>query len=127
MDNSFEVRIADRRGFGAAPTNDGLTLVVGGWPTEEYKANRHDVEGNWMQGLDLDSRVGERSGPHPRDEVLGHVGAELLPQAVRTGWALVGDAGYNKDFITAMGITDASVRRTPAGGLHDAGREHGRL
>jgi flavin-dependent dehydrogenase len=23
------------------------------------------------------------------------------------GWALVGDAGYNKDFITAMGILDA--------------------
>jgi 2-polyprenyl-6-methoxyphenol hydroxylase-like FAD-dependent oxidoreductase len=23
------------------------------------------------------------------------------------GWALVGDAGYNKDFITAQGITDA--------------------
>ena len=23
------------------------------------------------------------------------------------GWALVGDAGYNRDFITAMGISDA--------------------
>ena len=23
------------------------------------------------------------------------------------GWALVGDAGYNKDFITAQGISDA--------------------
>jgi flavin-dependent dehydrogenase len=23
------------------------------------------------------------------------------------GWALVGDAGYNKDFITAQGIQDA--------------------
>jgi len=23
------------------------------------------------------------------------------------GWALVGDAGYNRDYITAMGITDA--------------------
>ena len=23
------------------------------------------------------------------------------------GWALVGDAGYNKDFITAQGIIDA--------------------
>ena len=26
------------------------------------------------------------------------------------GWALVGDAGYNKDFITAMGITDAFLQ-----------------
>src|SRR5688572_1744783 len=27
--------------------------------------------------------------------------------ALRPGWALVGDAGYNKDFITAQGILDA--------------------
>jgi hypothetical protein len=27
--------------------------------------------------------------------------------ALRPGWALVGDAGYNKDFITAQGIMDA--------------------
>ena len=26
------------------------------------------------------------------------------------GWALVGDAGYNKDFITAQGITDAFLQ-----------------
>lgn len=34
-----------------------------------------------------------------------------MPNYFRTpygpGWALVGDAGYNRDFITAQGITDA--------------------
>jgi 2-polyprenyl-6-methoxyphenol hydroxylase-like FAD-dependent oxidoreductase len=34
-----------------------------------------------------------------------------VPNYFRTpfgpGWALVGDAGYNKDFITAQGISDA--------------------
>lgn len=30
-----------------------------------------------------------------------------LPQPFGPGWALVGDAGYTKDFITALGISDA--------------------
>src|SRR4029079_17059485 len=60
IDNCFEVHARDERGFAAAPTNDGLTLVVGGWPTAEYEANRHDVEGNWMKALDLTPEFGER-------------------------------------------------------------------
>ena len=30
-DGNFEVHIRPNRGFGAAPTHDGLTIVVGGW------------------------------------------------------------------------------------------------
>ena len=30
-----------------------------------------------------------------------------LGSEARLGWALVGDAGYNRDFITAQGISDA--------------------
>jgi len=37
------------------------------------------------------------------------------------GWALVGDAGYNKDFITAQGISDAfRDAELCAGALHRA-------
>ena len=37
------------------------------------------------------------------------------------GWALVGDAAYNKDFITAQGISDAfrDAERLAATALHD--------
>lgn len=38
-----------------------------------------------------------------------------MPNYFRTsyspGWALVGDAGYNKDLITAQGITGAFAKR----------------
>ena len=40
--------------------------------------------------------------------IPGHGGpAELLPEPYGAGWALVGDAGYHRDFITGLGITDA--------------------
>ena len=45
----------------------------------------------------------------------------LLPQPYGPGWALVGDAGYHKDPITAQGISDAfrdadcSPRRSTTG------------
>ena len=108
MDGRFEVHVGDRRGFGAAPTNDGLTLVVGGWPTEEYEANRHDVEGNWMKALDLAPEFGERVRAATRESrFAGTSVPNYFRKPYGPGWALVGDAGYNKDFITAMGITDA--------------------
>ena len=33
--------------------------------------------------------------------------SDLFRKPYGPGWALVGDAGYNKDFITAQGIQDA--------------------
>ncbi|MCA1700619.1 MAG: hypothetical protein LC790_17635, partial [Actinobacteria bacterium] len=38
---------------------------------------------------------------------VGTAVANYFRQPSGPGWALVGDAGYNKDFITAQGITDA--------------------
>ena len=43
----------------------------------------------------------------PRESASSARRWQLLPQAIRTRMALVGDAGYNKDFITAHGIHDA--------------------
>ena len=108
MDGRFEVYARDGRGFGVAPTNDGLTLVVGGWPTEEYEANRHDVEGNWYKALDLAPEFGERVRAATREaRFAGTSVPNYFRKPFGPGWALVGDAGYNKDFITAMGISDA--------------------
>jgi 2-polyprenyl-6-methoxyphenol hydroxylase-like FAD-dependent oxidoreductase len=108
MDGRFEVYARDRRGFGVAPTNDDLTLVVGGWPTEEYEANRHDVEGTWMRALDEAPEFGERVRAATREtRFSGTSVPNYFRKPYGPGWALVGDAGYNKDFITAMGISDA--------------------
>ena len=90
------------------PTNDDLTLIVGGWPYAEFEENKKDVEGNYMKMFDLVPAFAERMRSAKREaRFVGTAVAELLSQAVRPGWALVGDAGYNKDFITAQGITDA--------------------
>ena len=96
------------RGFAAWPTNDGLTLVIGGWPYAEFERNRKDVEGNWMAMFDLAPEFGERIRAARREErIVGTAVANYFRRPYGAGWALVGDAGYNKDFITAQGIQDA--------------------
>jgi 2-polyprenyl-6-methoxyphenol hydroxylase-like FAD-dependent oxidoreductase len=108
MNGRFEVYIRENRAFAAWPTNDDLTLVIGGWPIAEFEANRTDVEGNYLKMLELAPAFADRIRSATRQARL--VGT-AVPNYFRTpygpGWALVGDAGYNKDFITGQGIHDA--------------------
>ena len=96
------------RGWGVMPTNDGLTLVVVGWPMAEAAAFKADVEANYLKTLELAPAFAERVRAATRVDRF-HQGA--VPNYFRTpygpGWALVGDAGYNKDPITGQGISDA--------------------
>lgn len=104
----FEVYSRPNRAFAAWPTNDGLTLVVGGWPYSEFEANKKDVEGNWMKLFDLVPSFAERIRAAKREErFVGTAVPNYFRKPFGPGWALVGDAGYNRDFITAFGITDA--------------------
>lgn len=107
--DGFEAYIRDRRGFGIFPTNDGLTLLVAGWPIDEFKANKHDVEGNYLKALELAPDVAERIRAGTRVERFRGSGdlANFFRRPFGPGWVLVGDAGYHKDPITAQGITDA--------------------
>jgi len=108
MNGTFEIYVRHQRGWGAIATHDGLTMIVGGWPYAEFDANRHDVEGNWLKMLEQAPEFAERVRSAKREAKF--VGA-ALPNFFRKpygpGWALVGDAGYNKDPITAQGILDA--------------------
>jgi flavin-dependent dehydrogenase len=96
------------RGWGMMPTNDDLTLIVVGWPTAEATAYKSDPEGNFLKTLELAPDVAERVRHATREDRF-HGGS--VPNYFRTpfgpGWALVGDAGYTKDPITAQGISDA--------------------
>jgi 2-polyprenyl-6-methoxyphenol hydroxylase-like FAD-dependent oxidoreductase len=108
MDGRFEVYARERRGFAAAPTNDDLTLVVGGWPFAEREANQGDIEGTWMRIFDQAPEFKERlQGAHRESPVVGTAVPNRFRVPYGPGWALVGDAGYERDFITAQGITDA--------------------
>jgi flavin-dependent dehydrogenase len=106
--NAFEVYSYPHRGFAAWPTNDGLTLVVGGWPMAEFEANKNDVEGHWMKMIELSPGLAARLHAGKREaKFVGTPVANYFRKPYGPGWALVGDAGYNRDYITAMGITDA--------------------
>ncbi|MGH2759966.1 MAG: oxidoreductase, partial [Actinomycetota bacterium] len=107
-DGCFEVHARPERGWAVMPTNDDLTLIVGGWPIAEFEANRHDVEGNYMKMFELEPEFAERvRGAKREARFVGTNVANYFRKPFGPGWALVGDAGYNKDFITAQGITDA--------------------
>jgi flavin-dependent dehydrogenase len=96
------------RGWGTFPTNDGLTLVVLGWPYAAAQQYKSDVEGNFLATLELDPAVAERVRSATRvAPFLGGAVDNLLRKPYGPGWALVGDAGYDRDPITAQGITDA--------------------
>jgi len=106
--DTFEAYSRPGRGWAVCPTNDGLTLVIGGWPHAELAEHRNDIEATLMAAFELSPAFAERIRDAKREERL--VGASV-PNYFRTpfgpGWALVGDAGYCRDFITAQGITDA--------------------
>lgn len=108
MDGRFVTYIRPMRGFAAWPTNDGLTLVVAGWPFAEFEANKSNIEGNFLKSIDLAPPFAERLRAAKREErFAGAAVVNYFRKPFGPGWALVGDAGYNKDFITAQGITDA--------------------
>lgn len=104
----FETVIRPYRGWGAAPTNDGLTMVVVGWPQAEAAAYKADVEANFFKTLELAPEFYERVRAGTReDRFYGGGVPNFFRRPFGPGWALVGDAGYTRDPITAQGITDA--------------------
>jgi flavin-dependent dehydrogenase len=97
---------------GIIPTNDGQVCVWAGLPAERFADERRH------SGLaDLFARVLAEAAPEaaalvartePIGALRGFPGTPgYLRRAAGPGWALVGDAGYFKDPLTAHGITDA--------------------
>jgi 2-polyprenyl-6-methoxyphenol hydroxylase-like FAD-dependent oxidoreductase len=108
MGGRFETYVRPDRGFAAWPTHDDLTLLVGGWPFAELEANRGDVEGNFLRMLEMAPAFADRVRAARREaRFAGAAVHNYFRTPYGPGWALVGDAGYNKDFITAQGISDA--------------------
>jgi acyl-CoA-binding protein len=93
----------------AFPTNDGLVCTFIEWPRDEFETFRSDVEGNFLQTLELAPELAERIRRGRRARHF--VGTADLPNFFRKpygpGWALVGDAGHHKDPCGGYGISDA--------------------
>ena len=106
--DGMETVIRPERGWGALPTNDGLTLLVVGWPYAESAAYKSDVEGNYLKTLELAPDFAARvHGAKREARFAGGAVPNYFRRPFGPGWALVGDAAYDKDPITAQGISDA--------------------
>lgn len=105
-----ELHGGSHQGAAALPTHDGLAMVAVVVPRERLAEFRRDPEGNALGVLsEVAPRLAEKADGGRREERV--YGMSRLPNFFRKpfgeGWALVGDAGYCKDPITAMGISDA--------------------
>jgi flavin-dependent dehydrogenase len=108
MAGRFESYDRPARGFAAWPTNDDLTLVIAGWPFREFAANRNDLQGNYLATLRTVPAFAERlRSARQETRLVGTAVPNYFRKPYGPGWALVGDAGYNTDFITGQGIQDA--------------------
>jgi 2-polyprenyl-6-methoxyphenol hydroxylase-like FAD-dependent oxidoreductase len=124
--DDIELYVRDHHAFGGAPTHDGLHLVMVNWPASEFADVRSDIEGHVWRALASAPDFARRVRAGRREEKW--YGSAGVPGYFRkpygNGWALVGDASYNKDPITAQGMTDAfidaeSLTRAVAAGLRD--------
>jgi 2-polyprenyl-6-methoxyphenol hydroxylase-like FAD-dependent oxidoreductase len=114
VDGRFEAYDRAGRAWAAWPTHDDLTLVVVSWPFEEYDTNKRDIEHHYLESVERAPAFADRVRAATREErFLGTAVPNFFRKPFGPGWALVGDAGYNRDFLTAQGISDA---------FHDAER-----
>ena len=112
--DDIELYVRDHCAFGGAPTNHGLHLVMVNWPTGDFPRVRADIDGHVWRALEKSSdflaRV--RQG-HREDKWYGTAGVPgYFRKPYGRGWTLVGDASYNRDPITAQGISDAFIDAT---------------
>jgi flavin-dependent dehydrogenase len=91
------------------PTHDAMACIAAGGPIEAFQEFRKDVEANFFKILEMTPDIAERARAGKREERFQ--GTADQPNFFRKpygpGWALVGDAGYHRDFVTGLGITDA--------------------
>jgi flavin-dependent dehydrogenase len=99
----------DDLGILAFPTHWGQTCLAVGGPRETFHEFRKDIEGNYQRLIDRAPELSEQMRHAKREQRF--MGTADQPNYFRKpygpGWALVGDAGYHRDFITGLGINDA--------------------
>jgi flavin-dependent dehydrogenase len=110
--SGIEFFVADRSFAGVFPTHNGQACIWVCTPSADAKAVRRT-----RSRVEAFDQLLERSAPelaerlrHARrtSPVQGMLRQpNQLRQAFGPGWALVGDAGYYRDAITAYGISDA--------------------
>ena len=107
-----ELRMGDAGGALGFPTNDGLFCLAVGRSHDDFDEYRKDIEGNffrYLDGIDADLARRVRAG-RAEEKWIGTQDTEnFFRKPYGPGWALVGDAGYHRDPVTGLGISDAFV------------------
>jgi flavin-dependent dehydrogenase len=111
--NGFEFFVAERSFAGVFPTHGGQACIWICTPAADAKAVRRRTPSR----VEAFGELLERSAPPLAERLrqarrVSSIQGMLrqpnqLRQAFGPGWALVGDAGYYRDAITAYGISDA--------------------
>ncbi len=107
----------------AVPTHDDLTLVNVLAPVGRFKEYRSDINGTFLSLLESAPSLYARvHAAQPASRFMGTVDTNaFFRRPWGNGWALVGDAGYYRDPITAQGMTDAFLdAELLAGAVHGA-------
>ena len=109
--DDLEEYVRDYQAVGCFPTHDGLTLIAVLWPSSRFEEIRADIEGHVWKVLESTPSVADRlRGARRETKWFGTAGVpNYFRRPYGPGWALVGDAGYDKDPITAQGISDAFI------------------
>jgi 2-polyprenyl-6-methoxyphenol hydroxylase-like FAD-dependent oxidoreductase len=98
-------------GAGVIPTNGDAACIFVSVPPDSLGALRGDALDGVFQGAvqRVDPELAERLSPELQTAGLRAFGGVqgFLRQSWGPGWALVGDAGYFRDPLTAHGISDA--------------------
>jgi 2-polyprenyl-6-methoxyphenol hydroxylase-like FAD-dependent oxidoreductase len=95
---------------GLIPTNDDLVCVYGGWPKDRTTGFRDEPDAAFTSLVGsahplLQDAMAGGTRVSPFRGIQGLAG--FLRKPGGPGWALVGDAAYTKDPVSAHGISDA--------------------
>lgn len=106
-----EQYVLDQEGAAYFPTNDGLTLIITGWKSARFQEVRTDIEGSVKKvHAKIPGSLERIEGGRREEKWVGTAGVpNYFRKPFGAGWALVGDAGYERDFLTAQGISDAFI------------------
>ncbi|HJQ48321.1 MAG TPA: FAD-dependent monooxygenase [Amycolatopsis sp.] len=111
LETQFHSRIGENQQIGIWPTHNDQTLVAVMRKIDAYTDFRADVEGNFVSiARDIVPEFAEElttKGAREDRFYPMRYPDNYYRQSYGDGWALVGDAGYHKDPLTGLGISDA--------------------
>jgi flavin-dependent dehydrogenase len=107
--DATELYVRPSRFVVAVPTNDDLVIIAQGAPRSAEAHYRDDIDAAFTETLTMVPHLGDRVANAERVERYRFwtTTEGFFRTPAGPGWALVGDAGYHKDAITAQGMLDA--------------------